>query len=203
MNLSKEVQEITTENIKEIVAKGHATTFTDFYMQFFKKLLIESNKYVKDIHVAEEIVQDVFLKIWEKAEDIKEIEFLKSYLYRSVINSSINYLNKQKSLAEHHQKIINSFTEDDLDSIDEENEMIVLLYVEIEKLPEKCKEVFKLNRFERLKYKEIAAKLNISERTVENHIANALKILRARMLDNKKSSSYINDLRVLRLLLFF
>jgi RNA polymerase sigma factor (sigma-70 family) len=73
--------------------------------------------------------------------------------------------------------------------------MIVILRNEIEKLPAQCKKVFKLSRFENFKYREIAKTLDISEKTVENHIGNALKVLRARFLEdqtlNKKGKSYL------------
>lgn len=184
--------------------KGQVAAFTDFYTRFFKKLLIESDKYVKDIYVAEEIVQDVFVKIWERSEDLSQIKSIKSYLYRSVINLSINYINRQKNLEQHHQKMLSEFTEEQAEVIDEENELIVMLFDEIEKLPLKCREIFKMNRFEKLKYREIALKLDLSERTVENHIANALKMLRDAMLDNQKSHSISSShLKILRLLSFF
>lgn len=189
-------------DIRQILDEGQADAFTNLYTQFFQKLLIESNKYVKDAQVAEEIVQDVFLKIWERSENLAQITSLKSYLYRAVINSSINYLNRQKSLEQHHQKIAKEFTEDDLDRLDEENEVIIKLFAEIEKLPPKCREIFKLNRFEHLKYKQIAEKLDISERTVENHIANALKILREVMLQDPKIKQRPGSLRVLMPFLF-
>lgn len=196
-------QSDAVENIRQLVDKGHTAAFTSFYTQYFKKLLIESDKYVKDIQVAEEIVQDVFLKIWERSQELNEIKSIKSYLYRSVINSSINYVNRQKSLELHHQKIINEFTEEQVEEIDEENRLIVILFDEIEKLPAKCREIFKLNRFERLKYREIAIKLNISERTVENHIANALKILREAMLVNKTDDLHSSKFRALKFLILF
>lgn len=192
----------TVDNIEQILDKGNTEVFTNFYTQFFKKLLIESEKYVKDIHAAEEIVQDVFLKIWEKSEDLIHIKSVKSYLYRAVINSSINFINRQRNLEHHHQKIVSEFTEEQVEELDEENELIVLLFDEIEKLPPKCREIFKLNRFERLKYKEIALKFDISEKTVENHIANALKLLREAMLRNKKANSTASYFKILRLLSF-
>jgi len=190
------------ESLQLILVKGNKKAFTDFYTQYFKRLLIESDKYVKDIYVAEEIVQDVFLKIWERSDDLTQIQSIKSYLYRSVINASINYVNRQKNLELHHQKIVDEFTEDQADQLDEENELIVLLYDEIEKLPPKCKEIFKMNRFERLKYREIALKLDLSEKTVENHIGNALKLLREAML-KKRSSEIGNSIRLFQLLFFF
>jgi len=192
----------TLESLQLMLDKGNKKAFTDFYTQYFKRLLIESDKYVKDIYVAEEIVQDVFLKIWERSDDLTQIQSIKSYLYRSVINASINYVNRQRNLELHHQKIVDEFTEDQADQLDEENELIVLLFDEIEKLPPKCREIFKMNRFERLKYREIALKLDVSERTVENHIANALKLLREAML-KKRNVEIGGSTRLFQLLFFF
>lgn len=177
---------ITGQDLFNIIEEGQVQAFTRFYTLFFQKLLLESDKYVKDISVAEELVQDVFLKVWENPESLEEIKSVKSYLYKSVINSSINYVNRQRNIEQHHQKIAANFTEEYLMELDEENELVVLLRIEIEKLPPQCKKVFKLNRFERLKYKEIADLLDISERTVENHICNALKVLRE-AFSNKKN----------------
>lgn len=176
-----------------LINESQVVAFTEFYTQYFKKLLLTSDKHVKDVFVAEEIVQDIFLKIWESPENLEEIKSVKSYLYRAVINASINYLNRQKNIEFHHQKIAAEISDEEFNELDEENEMVVLLYREIGKLPPQCQKVFKLNRFEHLKYREIALKLDISERTVENHISTALRILRKALLDqklNKKSTTH-------------
>ncbi|WP_199137018.1 RNA polymerase sigma-70 factor [Pedobacter sp. ASV12] len=176
---------ITGQDLIDIIQESQVKAFTHFYTLFFQKLLLESDKYVKDVSVAEELVQDVFLKVWENPESLEDVRSVKSYLYRSVINASINYINRQKNIEQHHQKIAADYSEEYLMELDEENRLVVLLRIEIEKLPPQCKKVFKLNRFEKLKYREIADLLGISERTVENHIANALKILREALLDKK------------------
>jgi RNA polymerase sigma-70 factor (family 1) len=185
----------TGRDLISLIERGHTSTFTRFYTSYFQKLILASDKYINDIHTAEEIVQDIFLKIWEFPENMIEVKSVKSYLYRSVINASINFANRQKSLEQHHLKLASEFSDDYLTDLDEENEMIVILRDEIDKLPAQCKKVFKLSRFENFKYKEIAQELNISEKTVENHIGNALKVLRARFLDdkilNKKGKSYL------------
>lgn len=184
----------TGQDLFTIISEGQIPTFTQFYTQFFQKLILTSEKYVKDAFIAEEIVQNVFLKIWENAESLEDIKSIKSYLYKSVINASINHINRQKSIEQHHQKIAADLSEEYLIDLDEENELIVLLRQEIEKLAPQCRKIFKLNRFEHLKYKEIAELLNLSEKTVENHIAHALKVLREAMLNkksiNKNSKNY-------------
>lgn len=185
---------ITGSDLFKLVDENKARAFTEFYNQFFQKLLLASNKYVKDIYVAEEIVQDIFLKIWEDPESLNKVISIKSYLYRAVVNAGINHLNRQKNIDIHHQKIAAELTEEYLVELDEENELVMILHKEIEKLPPQCRKIFKLNRFEHLKYKQIAIALDISERTVENHIANALKILRKALLShksiNKSSMNY-------------
>jgi RNA polymerase sigma-70 factor (family 1) len=193
----------TGKDLFILVNESQVPAFTEFYTKFFQKLLLVSDKHVKDIFVAEEIVQDIFLKIWENPANLDEIKSIKPYLYRSVINASINYVNRQKNIEIHHQKIAAEFTEQELIELDEENELVVLLYIEINKLPPQCQKIFKLSRFEQLKYKEIADMLGISERTVENHIATALKSLRKAFLGKKTNNNRSsNGMDLISLLLF-
>ena len=175
----------TGKDLFVLVNESQTQAFTVFYTQFYHKLLLASDKHVKDIFIAEETVQDVFLKIWENPESLHEVKAIKPYLYRSVINASINYLIRQKNIERHHLKIAAEHADDDLSQLDEENELIILLHHEIAKLPPQCQKVFKMSRFEHLKYKEIAMMLEISEKTVENHIATALKILRKSLSEEK------------------
>ncbi|SFG63412.1 RNA polymerase sigma-70 factor [Pedobacter insulae] len=178
----------TGKDLFNIVNKGQTLAFTQFYTSFFQKLLLASHKYVKDAFIAEEIVQNVFLKMWESPEDLEHVMSIKAYMYKSVINASINHLNRQKNIEHHHQKIAANFTDGYLVDTDDENELIVLLHREIDKLPPQCKRIFKLNRFDCLKYREIAEMLQISERTVENHIALALKTLRKSFTEGKSTT---------------
>lgn len=191
-----DVAEIETgSDLITLIEKGHNSVFTRFYTLYFQKLLLASDKYLKDVYASEELVQDVFLRIWENPYQLAEVKSIKSYLYRAVINSSINYINRQKNIEQHHLKLASGLSDEYLIELDEEHEIVVLLRKEIEKLPLQCKKIFKLNRFENLKYKEIAIQLNISEKTVENHIGNALKILRERFLNdaglNKHGKAYL------------
>lgn len=181
MSVRKSVDVISGNDLLLLIEYNNKDAFTDFYSHNFRKLILVADKYVQSIPAAEEIVQDVFLKIWEEKELLPEIKSIKAYLYRSVVNASINFVNRQKNIEKHHLKIADHVTTDDAERHDEENELITLLYDEIELLPEKCQKVFKLSRLEGFKYRDIALQLNISEKTVENHMGNALKILRSRI----------------------
>jgi len=180
--MEKEAIIVTGQDLLHLIEQNDSGAFTDFYSYHFQKLILVSDKYVNDIYVAEEIVQDVFLKIWENKETLLYVNAIASYLYKSVVNASINYINRQKNIERHHEKIASDTIEEDLEIITAQDELIVLLYNEIELLPEKCQKVFKLSRIAGLKYKQIAVELGISEKTVENHMGNALKLLRARVM---------------------
>ena len=180
---------VTGSDLLLLMEQGDKDVFTAFYSYNFRKLILVSDKYVRDVAAAEEIVQDIFLKIWEDKGALESIKSIKSYLYRSVVNASINYVNRQKNLERHHLQIAEQLSDEQIEADDEKNELIVLLYQEIEFLPDKCQLVFKLSRLEGMKYKDIAVQLGISEKTVENHMGNALKILRARVLKRSEEQS--------------
>ncbi|MBB6502382.1 RNA polymerase sigma-70 factor [Pedobacter cryoconitis] len=183
MKFNETIDVITTgKDLLELIEEDDKSAFTVFYSNNFQKLILVSDRYVKNIHVAEEIVQDMFLKIWEDKALLVYVNSVSAYLYRSVVNASINYVNRQKNIEKHHLKIAEHLTDDDIEIINEQNELIVLLYNEIELLPEKCQRVFKLSRLEGLKYRDIANQLSISEKTVENHMSNALRLLRLRVI---------------------
>lgn len=183
---------VTGTDLLILMEQGDKDIFTDFYSYNFRKLILVSDRYVKDVAAAEEIVQDIFLKIWEDKAALESVKSIKAYLYRSVVNASINYVNRQRNLERHHLQIAEQLSDEQVETDDEKNELIVLLYQEIEFLPDKCQLVFKLSRIEGMKYRDIAAQLGISEKTVENHMGNALKILRARVLKRAEDRSSIH-----------
>ncbi|EOR95479.1 RNA polymerase, sigma-24 subunit, ECF subfamily [Arcticibacter svalbardensis MN12-7] len=169
--------------------EANHSIFTLLYSSYFPMLLLTAEKYVKDIFVAEEIVQDVFIKMWENPSSLDSITVLRPYLYRSVVNQSLNYLSRQKTIERHHFIIAEQMTDAYIQDLYEEQELKVIIFKEIERLPQQCRRIFKMSRFEGLKYKEIAVALNISEKTVENHIVNALKILRPRLLQEASTTT--------------
>jgi len=146
---------------------------------------------VKEKETAEEVVSDVFIKVWEKRKQLEKVENLKVYLYVSTRNIGINYLERQRRNA--------TFSIDDYQAdftsvyFDPEQmlitaDMLALIQKAIDQLPSKCRLIFKLAKEDGLKYKEIAEILNISVKTVENQLAIALnKIGNTVSFDIKKS----------------
>lgn len=176
--------------LEGISQKDHYA-FTSLYSKYFQGLVLASDRYVKELDVAKEIVQEVFLRMWEQPFKLEENGSIKSYLYRIVINYSINHLRREKNIFQHHLKIADQATYVSLDEIQEEQELKILIYNEIKLLPAQCGKVFKMSRFEGLKYREIAVLLEISEKTVENHMIKALKILREKIYErNDVNNSY-------------
>jgi RNA polymerase sigma-70 factor (ECF subfamily) len=182
MGKERAIDSFTDDQLLDGIRNADHNVFTALYSRHFQGLSLASMKYVKDSAVAEEIVQDVFLKLWEDPGHILNAVSLKAYLYRSVINHSINYINRQKNIAQHHLRMADEISHAYIETMIEDHALKELLYREIEQLPEQCRKVFKMSRFQDMKYREIAAALGIAEKTVENHIVNALRTLRANIL---------------------
>ena len=143
---------------------------------------------VRSSAIAEDIVQDVYLKVWYNRAQQDEQKSVKAYLYRAAINTTLNYLEKTKTHATLDHEYENH---PGINNIDEslayqETEQRVQSAIAI--LPPKCKVVFTLSRFEEQSYAEIAQTLNISVKAVEKHMGKALKILREQLKDYFQST---------------
>ena len=169
--------DLQQETIWRNIQQKDIGTFERFYKEHYKSFYLMACKYLKDSAEAQEIVNDVFLKIWEDGHQIRIETSLKSYIYKSIINRCINVLNKNKRELS-HQTDLSSIPDQtyELRQI-EENELRIKLYAAIDQLPDQCKRVFEMSRFDELKQQEIADKLGISIKTVKNHITIALKQL--------------------------
>jgi RNA polymerase sigma-70 factor (ECF subfamily) len=158
--------------------------FDFFFNYYYPGLCVYAQKMISiPEQEAKDLVQDVFLKFWNDREKT-DIQFsIRSYLFVSVKNKCFDFLRK-KSRSLKVQEISNQH-----DISDESFETYVLSELEslfnksLEKLPERCREVFELSRFHGLKNREIAAKLNLSEKTVENQMTKALHILKEDLKD--------------------
>lgn len=146
-------------------------------------------KMVYDKDTAEDIVQDQFAYLWENWDRLNSIENISSYLYKAVRNKTINYLVKKQNHNTHNNlhEVNDLYTESECPSpqelLEKEN-LEKLLEQALEKLPEKCKNIFVLKRFGELSNKEIAEKLNISVKTVEAQTTIAMKRLKSYITDH-------------------
>jgi RNA polymerase sigma-70 factor, ECF subfamily len=175
---------ITQENNILPSGNGNLESFEQLFKQYYAPLVVYASKYVSGIETAREIVQDFFVRFYEKRSTINIDVSVKSYLYRAVYNCCINYIN-QKNIQERHLKNIDleRSVEENLENEINSVELQYKIAEVIEELPAKCKKIFKMNRIEGLKNDDIACQLNLSKRTVETQISKALKILRKELAD--------------------
>lgn len=161
--------------------------FSQVYQLYFGSLVNYAFRFIDTKEESEEIVQDTFLKFWDKCSTLSPDSSIKSYLYRAVHNACLNSLKHDKVKDNYKDYVINWMekSEDPFDSQHQEEDLMKILNEEINLLPPRCREAFELSRFEGLKYQEIAEHMGISVKTVEVQIGKAFKILRDRVKRNK------------------
>lgn len=155
------------------------------FKTYYQPLCKYAYSFLQDKENAEEIVQSTFLLVWEKRETLEIRTSVKPYLYAMVRNACLNVIKHEKIKQKHAGEEI-ALAERSHDSVNHlvaSNELEQRIKLAMEELPEQCRLVFKLSRFEELKYSEIAEQLNISVKTVENHMGKALRIMREQLRD--------------------
>lgn len=167
------------------IQKGDMKAFERVFKEHYDGLCRFANSYLLDVDEAEEVVQGTFIGFWEKRENLQIETSLKAYLYRSVRNSCLNEIKRQKVRQVHAQAVLQEEVQvaeaSDHDAL--KMELEDRIHHAIQKLPEQCRLIFKMSRFEELKYQEIADQLGLSIKTVENQIGKALKVLREQLKD--------------------
>ncbi|MBW1294569.1 RNA polymerase sigma factor [Aquimarina litoralis] len=160
--------------------KGDEQAFKIIFNQHHKELCNYVYKLSSNMNLSKDLVQNVFIRIWEKKKNLHINSSLKSYLYKACHNEFLMHLRAQKKeidMLDHlrTQTLLQIFI-----ATEENQKEMYLQQIEItiEQLPEKCKEVFKLSRLKQKRNKEIAKLLGISTRTVEKHISNAIQFLK-------------------------
>lgn len=158
--------------------------FESVFKEYYKSLYLYACSILKDETTAEEIVQQVFYKLWEKKEQIEVQQSIKSYLYRAVHNESINYLRHEKVVAKYQSHL--AYSRPDEDRINDKvalKELQQNIDMALNELPEQCRAIFQLSRYEELNYREIADTLGVSVSTVKNQVGKALRVLRTKLAD--------------------
>ena len=163
---------------------GKEYAFDFFFNYYYPGLCVYAQKLISlSEQEARDIVQDIFVKFWNDREKLDITVSVRSYLFVSVKNKCLDLLRKKNRTIK-VQEISNEY-----DIADESFETYILSELEalfnksLNKLPERCREIFELSRFHGLKNREIAAKLNLSEKTVENQVTKALRILKVELKD--------------------
>lgn len=177
------MQEIKEQILIQRLKDGDRTAFELLFHFYYPGLVIYSTQFMTDRSTAEEIVQDFFVRLWEKRQNIHSADSLKSYFFTSIRNSSLNYLKHKKIESGYIDEIKelsnnNLLYDPDLYIVSELQEKIDKA---IDDLPKRCKEIFIMSRFKGLSNDEIATELSLSKRTVETQISNAIKILRVEL----------------------
>ena len=175
--------------------------FEAFYKKYYRQLFALAYRYVAQTEVAEEIVHDLFINIWNKAGQLNIQYSMKSYLFRAIVNSSLNFIKKEKMDAEKRLTYMTIHEKEQTAEENSVNEELLLVNLEeaLNLLPPKCKEIMYLSRFGKLKQQEIADQLDISLKTVKNHLTYGFQKLREHL--EKRGSVLLFLLLLLRMII--
>ena len=165
------------------IQSGDIATFEMVFRQHYQYLCIQAFNILKDADEAEEIVQDTFVKIWNKREELSITISMKNYLIQSIKNTCFNQIKHEQVKRSYQADFIKSNQEGEHHDQVQVDELEKQIQSAINNLPEERKKVFLLSRKQGLKYQEIARELNISVKTVENQMGKALKFMREELKD--------------------
>ena len=177
--------EYTDEELLALLPTDGESAIDLIFRKYYSFLCKSVYRIISDTQITEDLAQEVFYEVWRKREHLKINTSLKAYLKRAALNKALNYIRDQKidfrnapakeELVSKQDSIVQELAADNLqEEID----------TAIDNLPERCRLVFVLSRFEEMSYRQIAEQLNISMKTVENQISKALKSLRIALADH-------------------
>lgn len=163
------------------------SAFDLLFKKYWRRLFVYLVKAIKDEAEAMDILQEVFSSLWMRRKDLPEMESFSPYLYSAVRLKGLSYVSKSAN----RNRLLDSLSSDQEQwSLSPEEgllvkELVSFLNREIDELPPKMREVFRLSRFENLSYKEISEKLQISDKTVKKQINKALRFLKFRLREEQ------------------
>jgi RNA polymerase sigma-70 factor, ECF subfamily len=191
---------ISDEELIVRIKTGDDRAFRLLFDRYYKRALNTINKYVKDEHTAEDLAQTIFVRLWNKKEKIDIQGLFSPYFRRACVNESINYIKSNKHFLflepDNRELELGDYSAEDQEVYWEQEQRESKLSAAINTLPEKCRVVFLLNRIDGLSHKEISQQLDISTKTIENHMTKALKLLRDAMLNNPAILALIIFLKI-------
>ena len=169
---------LSDQEILQKLKRGNKDIFESLFRTYHQPLSVYAASIISSQEDGEEIVQDLFFHLWEKRSQLNISSSLKSYLYRAVRNRCLNFIKHQKVKEKYRQDALQNYSEMISISEEEPSDLPIKIQQAIGKLPNRCREIFELSRFEGLKYREIADVLGISPKTVEVQMGKALRELR-------------------------
>lgn len=172
---------LTDAELARRMRLGDERALETIFRMYYPGLVGFVRRYVKTTEIAEELVQDLFLKVWSRRGSLGEIDSMKTYLFRAARNTALNHLRRRKLEHEWLEKEGTTITETQTLEGDEavtESELATAVRAAVDRLPPRCREVFMLSRDAGQTYGEIAKSLGISIKTVETQMGRALKALR-------------------------
>ena len=170
--------------IFEKMVEGDQKALRFFFDKYYEDLCHFINTYIHNPSVAEEIVQDIFIYFWENKGVLNISYSVKSYLYQSTKNRSLNFIRDEKRRSKIHDKILSDSTFDNTpnDSYLDTEQLKQIITSSIQSLPPRCREIYSLCKEDHFTYKEVAEKMGISQKTVENQMGISLQKLKASLL---------------------
>jgi len=183
------IDAVYLQQLQQQIARGDQRSFEDLYRLFYARLFNFALLYVHKREIAEEVVNDVMINIWNKQQTLQQVQNLETYIFAAVRNRSLNYMSTYSAWHvmpddTREQGAIINFNDPEKEL--EWKEISFRLNQAIDQLPEQCRTVFKLIKEEGFRYKQVAEILNISSRTVETQLFRAIKKL------DKVIDAYLN-----------
>jgi len=176
----KNFKAYSDEGLLKLLRQQELGAFEEIYLRYWKKLYSAAYKRVQLREVSEELVQDIFTSLWANREILK-VETLSAYLFSAIKYKVINHLEKEMSRRMYHEVQVSNPVENSTEDAVYLNDLNLALEREIQKLPPKRQEIFKLSRQQHLSIKQVASHLGISEKTAENQLGKALKVLKVNL----------------------
>lgn len=171
--------------ILEEIKKGNVSPFQNIFQEYYPMLCNFAERYVLEIEIAEDVVQDIYVRLWENRENLIITAGIKAYLFQSVRNSCINYLKHDKVHKKYESHIKHVFSDNFYSDALEEEEIAFHIHQATQNLPAKCREIFEMSRLDGKSHDEISLEMGITKKTINNQLWKALKLVREYLMENE------------------